>query len=130
MALLMFVIPAVGMADPAVPLLWDGSDIQAFRAIDEDGIPATRQVDAYAVFVTEYPRSPLAEIALARFLNLGGQPEQMLVRLPPADRAYLTTSFRTHREHLAASPLEGPALTALDTPTPSDREAPLTDAAP
>ncbi len=53
-------------ADPAAPsALQAGSDIKAFQTIGVAGLTPQARFDAYGVFIAEYPRSPLAEVALS-----------------------------------------------------------------
>jgi hypothetical protein len=105
-------------ADPAVPSARQaGADIQAFRAIGEAGLSTDQRFDAYGSFVAQYPRSPLAEVALARCLELDGDMAGLLASIAPTERAYLVTNFQAHAELLLANPPEGPVLTdAADQP--------------
>ncbi len=89
-----------------------GADIQAFRAIAEAGLADEQRFEAYSVFVAEYPRSALAEVALARCLELGGDLGTVLARLNSTERSHLVASFQAHAEVLLANPSEGgPAVT-------------------
>lgn len=87
-----------------------GADIQAFRAIAEAGLPDEARFEAYGAFVGSYPRSPLAEVALARCLELGGDMAAVLAQLPPTQRSQLVASFQAHAEALLANPTEGPVV--------------------
>jgi hypothetical protein len=99
-------------ADPASPsALQAGADILAFRGIAEAGLADSDRFDAYGAFVAQYPRSPLAEVALARCLELGGDMASVLDGLAPAERTYLVASFQAHAATLLANPPEGPVLT-------------------
>ncbi len=103
-------------ADPAAPnALQAGADIQAFRDIGEAGLDDTERFEAYGRFVADYPRSPLAEVALSRCLELGGDMAAVLSQLAPAERTYLVTSFQAHAQTLLANPPEGPVVTDADT---------------
>ena len=106
-------------ADPAAPSARQaGADIQAFRSIGEAGLSTDDRFDAYGEFVAQYPRSPLAEVALARCLELGGDMAGVLASIAPAERAYLVTNFQVHAETLVANPPEGPAVTDATQPRP------------
>ncbi len=103
-------------ADPAAPsALQAGGDIQAFRSISEAGLADDARFEAYGGFVAAYPRSPLAEVALARCLELGGDMAALLSQLAPVERTYLVTSFQAHAEALLANPPEGPVVTDAET---------------
>jgi len=103
-------------ADPAAPsAMQAGSDIQAFQTIGVAGLTPHDRFDAYGVFVADYPRSPLAEVALARCLELGGDMAAVLSQLAPVERTFLVNNFQAHAEALLANPPEGPVVTDADT---------------
>ena len=93
-----------------------GADILAFRSIGEAGLGSDARFDAYGAFVAQYPRSPLAEVALARCLELDGDMTTVLTRLAPVERSYLVTNFQAHAQILLANPPEGPVVTDAAQP--------------
>jgi hypothetical protein len=103
-------LTGAAVADPADSLEL-GADIQAFRSITEAGLADEQRFEAYSRFVGDFPRSALAEVALARCLDLGGDVSHVLARLSVTDRGYLVASFQAHAEVLLANPSEGPAVT-------------------
>ena len=109
-------------ANPPADAVRSGADIVAFRAVADAGLTTQQLFEAYGDFVAAYPRSPLAEVALARCLDLDGDMTAVLDRLAPPERAYLVASFRTHAEILLANPPEGPAVTdAAPAPAPEPK---------
>ncbi len=108
-------------ADPAQSPVRAGADILAFRSVAEAGLTTQQRFEAYGDFVATYPRSPLAEVALARCLELDGDMTALLERLAPAERTYLVTSFRSHSQTLLSNPPEGPVVTDA-APAPVKRE--------
>ncbi|MBN1335764.1 MAG: hypothetical protein JXB39_07365 [Deltaproteobacteria bacterium] len=101
--------------DPPVvpPDLRRGEDIAAWRELTGSGLPLQALPSAYADFVGRYPRSALAEVALARCLGQDGLAESALARLAAADRNDLADRFRTHRETLSHRAPEGPAVSEV-----------------
>ncbi len=90
-----------------------GEDIAAWRTLAGSGLPLDALPAAYADFVEHFPRSALAEVALARCLGQDGLAASVLSRLGTADRTDLAMRFRAHREVLSRNPSEGPTLTDL-----------------
>ncbi len=100
----------------------DGSDIAQLRSILDNGLSRPQQDQAYSSFVANYPRSPLAELALMRCLSLGLDMDAVLGELSQADRSYLVSRFKSHQERLASSPSTGPWLSDAASPVaPADR---------
>lgn len=101
--------------------IWNGADIAAFRAIQEEGLASDALVEAYASFIESWPTSPLAEVALERSLHMGANVEGVLARLEPAERAWLVGHYRAHHAHLAANPVDmGTVSDAGGTEAPQD----------
>jgi hypothetical protein len=122
-SLLLLLAGPVLADQPAPSAMQAGADIQAFRDIDEAGLSDSERFEAYGVFVADYPRSPLAEVALARCLELGGDMTAVLSALAPVERGYLLSNFQSHAETLLANPPEGPVVTdaAQSRPRRSNR---------
>ncbi|MFH1463253.1 MAG: hypothetical protein ABIO70_02600 [Pseudomonadota bacterium] len=102
---------------PAPNPVQAGADIAAFHAVAESTMSAGDSLAAWVDFVAHFPRSPLAEIALATCLEQGGDISSLLARLTPTDRAFLVASYRDHHDTLVANPPEGPVLTDADPET-------------
>ena len=117
LTLCLLVAPQAQAGPRGDPALRNGEDIVSFRSIAGGGLPADSRFLAYGRFLERFPRSPLAEVALARCLQLEGDLDAVLERLSSADRLYLTQHFRQHHDLLVASPAEGPAISDAEQPS-------------
>jgi len=119
----LLVAPLAQAGPKGDPALRSGEDIVSFRDIAGAGLSAHSRFQAYGRFLERYPRSPLAEVALARCLQLEGDLNAVLGRLSSADRLYLTQRFRQHHDLLLSSPVEGPAISDAEQPVAAEANA-------